>query len=567
MLKIQNRIDQKLKRIAESLEDSSWKDPNSPNYDRQWAEDALYHTIGPLTDHPQWASQWTSKSEPVPGFNPNGPAPRWTPEEVVIAFAGDPNLLFGGSGNPKSPAYGNQGGSPLYRVARRVSRIYARDKDPSFIADMYSNGFIPLVRLMQPGFDEGRSPFISFVIRHIQGAMEQGVGGTEEGIRAAGGESTSGLVGLRGAMESNDPAKIRKIADQVKGKYQQQKSHDKHPDNPFGAYSSRFYQVLHRYADALESANEDQIEAARNHVQQLMDTIEDESTPIRGAATGMGQAISTPDRTSHVGVSSIDVERKGGDGSEGSMAGNISTDEHHDSFVDPESVYYVLSIALEHDIGKSVGYMPKYQKMARDFGAKPEADGKIKIGGKLTANELRYIIRYIGPLGSNYPGSGKPRAAVNIPRDANGWWKPGEDPEIEPIPTGGIWTSKWKREGFEQMGPVEISQEMTSEIREFERLGIKTARTVKPKIDSRTGRDVAEAVSKVAVSNAAKSALLKLQIISKMHRTQLGLEESRILRNNNIPLLEDLDAVDRRIIIEACDFIIRKLQRAIIECR
>jgi len=565
MLKIQNRIDKRLRNIAESLEDVSWKDPDSPNYDRQVAEDALYHTIGPLTDHARWADRWTSPSEPVPGFNPGGPAPQWNPNEVVIAFAGDPNLLFKGAGDPKSPAYGK--GAPLYRLARRVSRIYARDRDPSFLADMYSNGFIPLVRLMQPGFDEGRSPFISFVIRNIQGAMEQGVGGTEEGIRAAGGESTSGLVGLRGALESNEPEKIRQYANQVKGKYQTQKSHDRHPNNPFGPYSSRFYQVLNRYADALESNNEDQVEAARNHVLQLMDTIEDEAIPVRGAATGMGQAISTPDRSTSIGVTSIDAERKGSEGEEGSMAGNIDTDEHEDSWVDPESINYILKIALEYDIGSAIGHIPKYQAMAAQFGGKVEANGSVKLGGRMTANELRYVIRALGPLGSNYPGVGTPRSALNIPRDATGWWKPGEDPEIEPIPTGGMWTSKWKREGSSQMGPTEIAQEMTTEVREFEKLGIKTARTVKAKIDKRSGRDVAEAVSKVAVYNTFQGALLKLKMIAYIHRSQLGMDESTIktLRPNKLPLLEGLDAIDRRMVIEACDYIIKKVQYTMME--
>ncbi len=626
MSTIIKRIDSRLHSIFEDI-NTEWKNPDSPNYDRQWAEDGLYHTIGPLTDNPRWTGQWTSRSEPVPGFVPGGPAPQWTPNEVIIAFAGDPNMLFKSSDNPKSPSYGNQGGAPLYRLAKRVSRVYARDRDKSFIADMYSNGFIPLVRLMQPGFDEGRSPFISYVMRTIQGAMEHGVGGTEEGIRAAGGESTSGVIGLRSVLDSNDPNKIRQIANQVKGKYQTQKSHDRHPDNPFGPYSSRFYDVLNRYADALESKDENKIDAAKNHIQQLMDTIDDESIPIRGASTGMGQAVSTSDRTSHVGVASIDAERSsvGGEGDAKSMAGNIPTDDHKDSWIDPESVKYVLQIALEHDIGATIGNMPKYKQKAIEWGAKQEEDGTIKLGGKLTANELRYVIRALGPLGSNYPGSGVQREAINIPRDANKWWKPGEDPEIEPIFNGnldearrvlanpnpvdqpvdqpikasnpgqrrvlanpspvnqptnvsspskpqetirrgrqsGTWTSKWKREGFQQMGPTEMAQEMTNEIREFQKLGIKTARTIKTKIDNRTGRSIEEAVSKVAVSNTFQAALLKLKLIAFIHRSQLGMDESTLC--NKLPILEGLDSVDLRMIVEACDFIIRRIQYTMME--
>lgn len=569
MLAITKRIDKRLHSIFEDV-NTDWKSPRSANYDRAWAEDALYHTVGPLMDNPRWTERWTSKSEPVPGFVPGGPAPQWTPEEVVYAFAGDPNLLFKSKDNPRSPAYGPQGGSPLFRLARRISRQYARDRDMSFVADMYSNGFIPLVRMMQPGFDEGRSPFISFVMKNVEGAMRHGIGGTEEGIRAAGGESTSGLTGLRDVISNTNPEKVRKIADQVKGKYQTQKSHDRHPDNPFGPYSSRFYQVLNRYADALESGNEDQIDASKNHIQQLMDTIEDEATPIRGASTGMGQAVSTQDRKTSVGVASIDAERPGSEGEGTSMSANVASDDHESSWIDPESINYILAIALEHDIGAAVGHIPKYQKMAADLGGKVEANGSVKIGGRLTANELRYVIRGLGPLGSNYPGIGKMRANVRVPRDAassklGSWWEPGEDPEIEPIPAGGTWTSIWKRENSPQMGSTAVAQEMTEEVREFEKLGIKSARTIKAKIDSRSGKDRAEVVSKVAVNTAIKSALLKLQIIAKIHRGQLGMDESVIkaLRDKNVPLLESYDAIDRRMIVEAGDYIVRRLQHMI----
>lgn len=395
--------------------------------------------------------------------------------------------------------------------------------------------------------------------------MEQGVGGTEEGIRASGGASKSGLVGLRGALESNDPNKIREIANQVKGKYQTSKSHDRHPDNPFGPYSSRFYDVLNRYASAIESGDDEQISAARNHVQQLIDTIDDDSIAVRGAATGMGQAISTPDRTSSVGVASIDAEKGGGESEESSMAGNISSDEHENSWVDPESVRYILDIALNHDIGSAVGHIPKYQKLALDFGGKMESNGSVKIGGKMTANELRYVIRAIGPLGSNYPGNGNVRSNINIPRDAVGWWKPGEDPEIEPIHENtGMWTSKWKREGFQQMGPTEIAQEMTLEVREFESLGIRTARAVKAKIDKKTGRDTSEAVSKVAVHNTLQSALLKLKIIASIHRSNIGMDESLLIKSK-LPILENIDNIDRQMILEACNHIIRKIQYTMME--
>lgn len=569
---ISERISTRLQMIMENRDDQSWKDPHSPNYDRQWAEDALYHTIGPLTDSPKWAAAWTSESEPVPGFSPNGPAPRWTPEEVVMAFAGDPKYLHGGSGNPRSPRYGNKGGAPLYRLAMRTARQYSRGTNKAFIEDLYSNGFVPLLRMMRPGFDESRSPFISYVMHSIKGAVQHGTGGSKEGISAVSSEK-----GLKYAIHEEDPDKIREMADRVKGKYQTEKSHDKNPDNPYGIYSSRFYQVLSSYATALESGDNDKIQTAKNKIQELIDTIADESIAIRGASTGAGQAISTADRVSSIGVSSIDVEKGGGsdgEGKEGSLAGNIAA-KSDTPWVDAESINYILKIALQHDIGSAIKNLPRHQEMAVQFGAKRESNGSINIGGKLTANELRYTIRSLGPIAKNYYGSGKMRTAVHIPRDAVNWWKQGEDTEIEPIPVkgpesaGGIWKSIWKRSGFQQMGPTEIAEEMTKEVLEFQHLGIPTARSIKSKVSGRGGegsKTKQEAVSKVSVNNTFQSALLKLKMIAYIHRSNMGMdiEESIILRANNPLLAESVvnfDDIDCGLVVESCEYIIQRIQR------
>jgi hypothetical protein len=562
---ILERLNSKFQTILENEVDLSWKDPNSGNYDRQWAEDALFHTIGPLTENPRWISKWTSPSEPVPGFAPDGPAPRWSSEEVVHAFAGDPNMLFGGQrNNPHSPEYGNKGGSPLFRTARKVARYYARANDRQFIADLYSNGFIPLVRMMQPGFDEGRSPFISYAIRNIQSAMEHGTGGTSQSNAATGFENEHGVVGFKGLLEKNDPNEVRQIADQVKGQYREKASHDKHPDNPLGKYSQAFHAVAHQYADALELGDEDRIDAARNQIRQKISEVEDENIFIPGASTGMGQAISTPDRKTSIGIASMDAPTKGGDDIAG-MAGNIEGDDGEDSMVDPETITHMLDIAINHDLGALIGGIPKYAEMAAEFGAK---NGKI--GGKMGANELRYVIRTMGPLGSNYPGKGTMRANPQIPRDAKGWWEPGSDPEIEPIPEGAenaIWHSIWSRGNFQGMGPTEISQEMTQEVLEFGKLGIPTARTVKEKVDKRSGRTVQETISKVSVSNTLRSATVKLKFIAELERDSLGLanEGKEAPKHPLLESIQKMDTVDRELIAEACDWACSRIERVLSE--
>jgi hypothetical protein len=55
MRSVSSRIDAKLYPISESKVYAWYKDIDSPDYDRQMAEDALFHTIGPLTPTPMWA--------------------------------------------------------------------------------------------------------------------------------------------------------------------------------------------------------------------------------------------------------------------------------------------------------------------------------------------------------------------------------------------------------------------------------------------------------------------------------------------------------------------------------
>ena len=634
MTAIYDRLNKRFQTLLEAETDISWKDPNSEDYDRQWAEDALFHTIGPLTDNPRWVGLagdkikgWTSPSEPVPGFTLGGPAPRWTPEELVLAYAGDPNMLFTAESNPRSPMYGNKGGAPLLRLARKVARIYNRANDRQFIADLYSNGFIPLLRMMKPGYDEKREPFISYVTRNVKSAMEHGTGGTSQSNLATGREDQHGTVGLNGLLDRTDPEEVRALAQQVKGRYQEQASHNKHPDNPFGKYSAAYFRLANQYADALESGNEDRIDTIRNQIRQQMSEIEDENIFVPGASTGIGQAISTPDRKTSIDISSIDVSHKTSPSDDGfGMAGNLVGDIDEESAIDPETITKIYDIAINHDLGDIIGQIPRYRDMAAEWGAKGG-----KIGGKMTVNELRYSIRTMGPLGSNYPGRGTVRANPDIPRDSRGWWEPGSDPEIEPIPgeaQGALWHSIWSRNGWQSMGPTEISAEMAEEISEFNKLGIPTARTVKTKTDPRSGREIQQAVSKIAVAKALKAATIKLKFIAMLERETLGLDDERTTERaraqeqekrqtkekHNIaarerqrekerqaadeaaaiegegdqeiediekrddlqheakqkphPLLEDIartDNIDRELIAEACDFVVTRIEQVLNE--
>lgn len=622
MSSIVTKLNKRLASIhEESTISASWKDPHSPSYDRQYAEDALFHTIGPLMDKPRWANTWSSPSPPVPEFSPGGPAPRWTEEEVVMAMAGNPELLFKGRDNPRSPQYGNKGGAPLFRLAKRTAKIYNRD-DKSFIEDLYSNGFIALAKIMQPGMDEGRSPFVSYAIRTIQSAMEHGVGSDTATDLAAGekgnffitptGDFRKRLpnkkkpgdfkspeeyqsyeaeyenlkktwkqieaVGVQGVLGMNDPKKIRKAASIIKGKYQQEKSADRHINNPYGVFSQPFYQTTMAYADAIESGNEEAITQARAEILRLRDDIEKAQVQIGGASTGLGQAIDTPYRATKsniaklqksdpsfkpISVASMHAPAGGGDDDTGSMAANIPEKGDNKSGIEPEAVNYILEVALKHDLGKILSSSAKYSAMADELGAKGG-----KIGGPLSANEFRYVIRSLGSIAQNYPGKGKPRSSLNVPRDGRNWWSPGEDPEIEPLPVasesnepvrGGLWRSIWSRTGYEAMGPTAIAIEMTKEVEEFNHYGIPTAREVQVK---KTG---SEAVSKVSVATAFKAAQIKLRIVADIYSDMIGVNES-VLRSTMIAEdLKIMDKIDRSIIAETARSMINIISQSIAE--
>jgi hypothetical protein len=634
---LEKAIDNRLFSITESQEA---KDPYSPGYSRQYAEDMLWHTVGPLMDQPRWVNKRWDSPEPEPeGYTPGGPAYQWTPEEVTFAFAGNPSKLFRGGND--SPNSGRMGGSPMFRAARKVARKFGKESDRDFISDLYSNGFVPLVKMMHKGFDEGREPFISYVSRSVTGAMEAGPGADKASIQVTSGEKSKEHFGLVAALSSSNPRDVRKGADRVRGEYRSAKSHDRHPDNPYGAYSYDYYTSMHRYADALESGDQESIEQSRQEIRDLIDAIEHSNPSIRGAASGMGQAVSNKDRGAasgearfltqalgletiansdrpdtfeklekrlniinkniqildnkiakeknpeeknrlagykesisgfvdavigndkaatdefrtkilsqrqvHLddkkfGIASMDAQA---DDEASNMGSNMSSEDHLESWLDPEAVRYILEIAMNYDIGSILSKSSKWSKMAAELGAKGG-----KLGGKLGVNELRYLIRSMGPIGSNYPGAGKMRSNLSAPRDTKNWWQPGEDPEIEAIPSGGVWNSIWKRNGYSPMQPTAIVAEMTAEVAEFEKLGIPTGREVKNKVRNDGSVKPVEVISKAYVAATFKSAKIKLQIIADIHRDQLGLNESA---GDDIPRGLLTNEIDRTIIAEHAD--------------
>jgi hypothetical protein len=544
--------------VAAPATNASWKDPSSPDYDRQYAEDCLYHTIGPLTNSPRWApGKWTSKSQPPEGWEPNGPAPRWTEDELTVAMAGDPNIMWTGkkqSGNPRSPYYGHQGGSPVLRSAIRVAKQYNKLRDPDFILDLYQNGLLALSKLMQPGYDASYKPFISFAKRHIEGAMAHGTGSTLEANK--GGTVLRGILEMKIDFDNDatrEPVieKLKEIIAGIGGVYRQKASHDKNPENPYGQFSSKIYDLVTKLIDAVGAGDAEYGQQLLETAEQLLEQVEDEGNLVLGASTGVGQAISTGDRETSVGIVSADTPASAtSDTTIGqTLPGAESNIEN--LFADKSAMAWILEHACKRDLSNEIKNVKKLEDVVSKVANTEKMSEKdvAKALRPFTANMWRYCIRCVGKLANPYYGEGQLRSALKIPRDAAGWWKAGEDPEIDQASDGTPWESEWRKGGREVMEMPEIAREMGREVNSLSAAGIATARAGRVETDS-AGNPVV--LSTQAVNMTVRPAIYKLYLLAALHELSDTdyFEESK------------LDAADRLVIAESAKYLARTLQEA-----
>jgi len=511
----------------------------------------------------------------------------------------------------------------------------------------------------------------------------------KEEQRAEKGWTRHTAIGLQRILKMTDPEELREAANVVQGKYQTQKLHDKNPGNPFGHFSSDYYQLVNNYADALESEDDDAIQDARIEIEGLLQRVQDWAIPIRGASTGLGSAVSTKDRAQSIEASitaiikrliekkrgvwthllpdggntviqDVSVERQGdafilkdpcekasrrpcqyckpksgkprpdlcihrqkvenqnlvktakevaetiaGD-EQGITVQSIHGDEGDkgpekaayeptmptselESWVDPDTVATVLKICLEEDIGKFVRLSPRYTKMALDSitdnnpkstsgvgigfdisqneirfpkfaGPPPEVDKKARKPRPMSVTEFRYAIRKLGPMASDYPGKGTPRSNVDVARGDTGWWKVGEDPEIEPLDSigkeGYIWHSFWSQEEYPPMGPTEIAQEITLERQVLDKMGV-------PVKDAEKIRAGKAAVSKNAVSNQTKVGYAMFLIVAHAHNlANQDIDEGIEKEFQGVPFFEGIrrmDNLDRMIIARTAQWMANKM--------
>ena len=495
---------------------SPWKDPNSPNYDRRYAEDCLFHTIGPLTENPKWSpTEWFPRASELPppeGYKPEGPAPRWTPDEVVIAYAGDPSQL--GKEGPRAP--GRTGGpkdAPLLRLAMRLSRDAKRGGFQN-VSENYQNGLLELSKLLKPGRDASRAPFIGWVTKSIFGAMKHGVGQTLETQRGVtvlkkmsnikGPRDAYGRLSYKTLLE---PAieKINGYIDIIAPKYQEITSnkYDKDPGNPYGQYSPYVYKLGEALIWAMQEEDPEKEKEVRAELAAALEKAEALGDITLGMTTGAFSAISTPkdfiyppQRYKKTGESNFDSEEEYQKalrdhkiarrelrsssidmpmGDEGNTAAETLVSGGSDDlarFIDQEAVTEIINIALKEDLYDIYGPSPDFQEFLDEVNATPD-----EVKGTLSPDEFRVLIRNLGSLASQYPGRNKVRSS-NVPRYSEGWLKPGEDPELEEIPESGkTWESLWLRKGMPSQSAEDTEKEFKDEASEFKQLNIPTARS------------------------------------------------------------------------------------------
>lgn len=625
-----NKLSDRLRRVLSEADapaaavDVSWKNPRSPDYDRQYAEDCLYHTMGPATNNPRWASKpWSSRSGSTPpdGYTPGGVAPKWSNEEIIAAFAGLPDERnFHNRDSNVSPASGTMGGAPLYRVAKQAAKISASSHggrmNKDLIEDCWSNGMQALLKLLVPGADRAKSPFISWAITQVSGAMTGGVGSdkrtkmllqtesnyyvTPEGQikdrlpeiaqRPKTSESAEAFqarrersmaqhqaaeaswtritaYGIPSLLEMTNPEQIYAATDIVKDDFRYESSAEFDAGNPFGRYSAEYYMYGNELAGALEAKDVERIEAAKNDLVKLMQQAESASVLTLGTKTGLmpGHTITTPDRKSRMQIRSMSGGKPSKEtGEPEEMQIETPKEKDTDESVQAREIFnQLISLCLNYDLAKFFKNTDILRK------AEELAVCKNGVGGYMTSNEFRFLIRNYGSVAGDYPGKGTVRENLSTPREVKGWWSAYEDPEIEPIPgSDETWESIWSRSGYPTMtSPKAIADEMSAEASEFEK-GFKVGsgdeeKTVQIAINpSRKVKANGMSISRQKVAEDLTRAICKFQIVTMAQRSSLALEESYFAEvNGSLAQVIIEDDIDRKIMIRTLDEIIQHSNR------
>jgi len=517
-----------------NLTDGKWKDPSNPSYIRSYAEDCLHKTYGPLRKDSTWsydawdprASKYLLGFEPPPprDYEPGERAPVWTENEVTVAYAGD----MGRAGDKDYKMILGPANSPLLNLAKKLARAYKVD-NPEAIQELYTNGLLRLSQLMKPGIDAGApgpikkdgtrgdpTGFISWIKNDLEKSLISGFGTTRAEKRAKTAATKLTTAKTAADVDSVLSPTFEGMQYQIDPEYQEEgpNKYDKNPGNPYGRYTWFIFQIGNELRQAILSKDTEQISTLKQELEEKIGEIESGNELTMGLSTGSMQAISTPRGTKNVPLTSIDKPI----GDEGFSAAETlvaRTSKNTEPTPTEAAFFTVLEICLNLD-GVASKYLPtdpiewennivipankvhQALKLTKEGSLPKELHIERKnLLKSFDSMEFRCVLRLLGGLCANYPGKGKMRSSLNTPRHSEGWWKPYEDPEIEPIPDfedysddeeeqdrsasggdlaqKGEWTSAWRLKGSPLMGNKDIADEFRDEAQKMLEFGIPSA--------------------------------------------------------------------------------------------
>lgn len=372
-------------------------------------------------------------------------------------------------------------------------------------------------------------------------------------------------------LNNNNPSVINSIISTIGEKYRHVQDEDpdieKTKDNPFAPYSALIYIYGEKIIDALERLKEADIEefeyiqAAKNQKVKKRDyELSEEVREIKSELRDIRQALSSHmPKSIRKKVMSIDKPTGEDESSSiGSMlAGRQDTsgereaalDQLHDVFAD---ITQAMSYRPEGGVELKDWYQELSEQLKKETGGQKTADEVIgqranqilsaissttsialpttlkkidlgavnKISSTLNSDkslisprELRVMLRLFGITG--YYGRNTLRANLDVPREKEGWLAPGEDPEVDLVPsTGEIYYTPWARSPG-TMNNRKITEDFAKETEECIILGIPHAFSSQLRADNKDNLLVA--LSTQIVSTTVASLSLKFLYAMALH--------------------------------------------------
>lgn len=563
--------------ISEADSNSApWIDPYAPGYNRGFAEDILHHTINPLQPNASYTNEWKSTAfSPPPDFAPGGPAPQFTPEQMMIALAGDPTVAITGQARTdlekgRSPrTSGSYGSAPLYRLAKKLATKGSRSGSWE---DYYSLGLTALSQMLRPGVDSGKGPFVKRVMVDVRQAMLNGLGGTAETMAASGRSSQLhkdhplyGIKGLQSIIDNPTAEQAMLVANQIKPPFDTESSSAKSIDNPFGWYSADIAKACKEFANKVASGDESATAEALNEIKALQERIDLFNTASsKGATTGMLSTIDTPDRVTKIKTSSLDKPKEGAEGQVTSAAASVpGRAEQEANKLDPGMIGDMIELMLYGyaDMIKDTRYMAQLTELGLPTGGSSTYDTT-----KVKDTEYRMLLRILGESAANYPGKGVERSNVKVPRGNPGWYVAGtEDPELEPTTEGEPYETPWLRSGMPVLSLDGIRRSFEQEEEELQKLAsegkvaVPGKLTVSTKLSRDRYNDVLGKLKAVAI-------ILRNEASETGRKRKAKTEQEKALQaqQSAYNFFNEWDATDRAIVVESLDKLIKSVDRRLI---